>query len=138
MKTGMKIVILILLLVSCMGRGDQRLNGDWEVVEFTIIDGYNNAKSNENTLRNTGAIWDLHFSGNGDFQQDFNMSSQDKTMQIQKGTWTTVDDSLKIVLYIDTLTSRLNYHYQLDNNILTLNLQHPLLKSRAVTKFRKK
>lgn len=139
MNTGIKILLVLLMFTACAGKGDRRLNGEWKLIEFKISDRYGNSKTSDvKTLRNLGAVWNLNFNGNGSFRQDFNMNNAAMSMETQEGNWITSGDTLKVELIIDSLVSRMNYHYQIKNDTLQLHLEHPLTKNKVDSKFVRK
>ena len=138
MRLQFLFAYMILIFYACSNPGDNRLYGDWGIIEFTIYQAGYNSKSTEKMLRDGGAVWDLKFTGSGKFQQDFNMSDREKTMHTQKGTWKAVGDSLKLTLDFDSTSTVLNYTYKVNNDILTLDLENPANKNKVISKFRKK
>ncbi len=131
-------LFLIIIFTSCNKPGDKNFKGEWELTEFTMIQSGNTSTSDEKRLRDAGAVWNLIFTGDGEFQQDFNMSDREMTMKTQKGTWRTVADSLIILLDIDVAKKDMNYTYIIEEDVLTLDLQNPETKDKVVSKFRKK
>ncbi|WP_372946995.1 lipocalin family protein [Mariniphaga sp.] len=125
-------------LMGCATTGSKELVGTWEIIEFKLIGTGGDPVSNEKVLKDAGAVWEMKFAKNGKFSQDFNMRQRDMTMESEKGTWETIEDSLKIELDFDTITSLLPYIYKLDDNILELTLSNDFYNTKVVTKFRKK
>lgn len=138
------LIVLIIGFSNCksVGKkdlgGDGNLVGEWEIIEFRLIGQGGDPVSDEETLRNAGAVWDLKFSRNGDFRQSFNMRQRDMTMEVEEGTWKTSGDSLKIELQIDTITSNLYYTYKINQDVLTLTMAPQEVNSKIITKFREK
>ena len=131
-------VVVLVLLMGCANSGTKQLVGSWELIEFRLIGTGGNPVSNEKTLRDAGAIWDMKFERNGDFRQDFNMRTPDMRMEFEEGTWQAFDDSLKIEIVSDIVATELNYTYEMDNEILVLSLRNPVSDAKVVTRFRKK
>lgn len=138
MKLKLTVVAVLFLVFGCANTGTRQLVGTWELVEFRLLGTGGDPVSNEKTLRDAGAIWDMKFSRNGKFRQDFNMRSREMQMESEEGTWVTVDDSLKIEIIADIVVSELNYTYTFDNNILVLSLKNPVYNTEIITRFRKK
>jgi hypothetical protein len=138
MKSKIVFFAALIILMGCANSGTRQLVGTWEIIEFRLIGTGGDPVSNEKILRDAGAVWDIKFSQNGHFRQDFNMRSQDMRMEIEEGTWKAFDDSLKIEFVSDIVVTELNYTYELDENILVLSLRNPVSDARVVTRFRKK
>lgn len=138
MRMQFLTVFLIIVFTSCNNPADKKLKGDWEVIEFTMIRNGNSETSDEKRLRDAGAVWNLNFTGEGEFQQDFNMSDPKMTMKTERGKWRSVGDSLIVLLDIDVAKKDMNYTYIIEDDVLTLNLQDPETKDKVVSKFRKK
>lgn len=132
------LIFGLVVLMGCATTGRKELVGTWEIIEFRLIGTGGDPVSNEKILRDAGAVWDMKFMKNGKFRQDFNMRQQDMTMEFEQGTWEANEDSLKIELDFDTITSVLPYLYKLDENILELTLSNDFYNTKVVTKFRKK
>lgn len=128
----------LIALMGCATTGSKVLVGTWEIIEFRLIGTGGDPVSNEKILRDAGAVWDMKFSKNGKFSQNFNMRQRDMTMESEKGTWEISEDSLKIELDFDTITSLLPYIYKIDDNILELTLSNDFYNTKVVTRFRKK
>ncbi|MBW6535108.1 MAG: lipocalin family protein [Mariniphaga sp.] len=128
----------LIALMGCATTGSKVLVGTWEIIEFRLIGTGGDPVSNEKILRDAGAVWDMKFSKNGKFTQNFNMRQRDMTMESEKGTWKISEDSLKIELDFDTITSLLPYIYKIDDNILELTLSNDFYNTKVVTRFRKK
>jgi hypothetical protein len=137
---NLKIFVLfgLIALMGCATTGNKALVGTWEIIEFRLIGTGGDPVSNEKILRDAGAVWDMKFSKNGKFRQDFNMRQQDMTMESEQGTWEMSEDSLKIELDFDTVTSYLPYVYKLEDDVLELTLSNDFYNTKVVTKFRKK
>ncbi len=138
MKFRILSVVVLVLLMGCANSGTKQLIGSWELIEFRLIGTGGNPVSNEKTLRDAGAIWDMKFERNGDFRQDFNMRTPDMRMEFEEGTWQAFDDSLKIEIVSDIVATELNYTYEMENEILVLSLRNPVSDAKVVTRFRKK
>lgn len=138
MKRKPVLITLLILFLGCATTDNINLVGTWELVEFRLIGTGGDPVSNEKTLRDAGAVWDIELSKNGKFRQDFNMRSSDMVMEIEKGSWTATDDSLLVELDFDTITSVLPYSYQIENDLLILTLSNEFTEASVVTKFRKK
>jgi len=135
------IIVFILLFAAtgCNNVDDSGLEGSWGIIEFKMIQGGNEVmNSTSKNLTDAGAVWDLNFSKNGKFSQNFNMRDPQMKMETEKGSWTVSGDSIKIVLLSDTLTTKMNYKYKISNDTLNLSLTHPISKSSVITKFTKK
>ncbi len=132
------LIVGLVVLMGCATTGSKELVGTWEIIEFRLIGTGGDPVSNEKVLKDAGAVWEMKFSKNGKFRQDFNMRQRDMTMEFEQGTWEAGEDSLKIELDFDTITSVLPYLYKLDENILELTLSNDFYNTKVVTKFRKK
>jgi hypothetical protein len=128
----------LVVIMGCATTGSKELVGTWEIIEFRLVGTGGDPVSNEKILRDAGAVWDMKFSKNGKFRQDFNMRQHEMTMESEKGTWKISEDSLKIELDFDTITSFLPYIYKLEENILELTLTNDFYNTKVITKFRKK
>lgn len=137
---NIKIVLIIALvgLMSCATTGNKELVGSWEIIEFRLIGMGGDPVSTEKILRDAGAVWEMEFSKNGDFKQDFNMRKQDMTMETEEGTWTAFNDSLQIEIRSDIVASNLNYTYEINEDTLVLSLRNPDTDAKIITRFRKK
>jgi hypothetical protein len=138
MKRKPFVIILLIILLGCATTDNLHLVGTWELVEFSLIGTGGDPVSNEKTLRDAGAVWDIDLSKNGNFRQDFNMRRSDMTMESEKGSWTATEDSLLVELDFDTTTSILPYVYKIENDLLVLTLTNEFTNASVVTKFRKK
>ena len=140
MKLQYIIVFVLLIAVNgCNNVDNNGLEGSWEIIEFRMIQGGNEVmNSTAKNLKDAGAVWDLNFSENGKFSQNFNMRNPQMKMETEKGSWTVSGDSIKIELLSDTLTTKMNYKYKISNDTLNLSLTHPISKSSVITKFTKK
>lgn len=125
-------------LMGCATTGSKELVGSWEIIEFRLIGIGGDPVSTEKILRDAGAVWDMKFSKNGEFRQDFNMRQRDMTMETEEGTWTVVDDSLKIEIQSDIVATNLNYTYEVNEDTLVLSLRNPDTDAKIITSFRKK
>ncbi len=133
--------IIAFLLISAAGlyaANNKNLVGIWEIVEFKFIHKGKEAASDEKTLRDAGAVWNMYFNKDGSFKQEFNMRTSEKKMETESGKWSTVPDSLFIELKLDTVTSKLNYYYVLLGDAVVFTLQNPNSGDKIVTKFRRK
>lgn len=138
MKAKYLFVFVMLLGVGLYATNNKWLVGKWELIEFRIIQKYNDATSDEKTLRGAGAVWDMSFSEDGSFRQDFNLRTPDMKMETETGKWITKNDSLFIDLKVDTLTNRLNYTYVVLGDVIVLTLENPMTKDKVISKFRRK
>ena len=140
MKLHYIIVFVLLIATSgCNSVDDNGLEGSWGIIEFKMIQGGNEVmNSTTKNLTDAGAVWDLNFYKNGEFRQDFNMRNPQMEIETEKGSWSISGDSIKIVLVSDTLTTKMNYTYKINNDTLNLSLTHPISKSSVRTIFTKK
>lgn len=138
MRVHFVLLFFIILVISCQNGENKKLPGTWELIEFTLVSEDGEKVSDKETLRNAGAVWNLEFSEEGDFEQEFNMRDPGMKMEEEKGTWKIVGDSLKIDLQIDMITSTLPYTYQFKDDTLILTLTNQQYNSKVITKFRKK
>jgi len=138
MKLKYLVVFLLMLFVGLNAANNKKLFGVWEIVEFNIIQKGKPALSDEKTLRDAGAEWNMYFNEDGSFKQEFNMRSPAKKMETETGKWSSEKDSLFIEIQVDTFTRKLNYSYILLGDAVVLTLQHPTNPDKIVTKFRRK
>lgn len=138
MKLKYLVFIVLITTIGLHAANNKKLFGVWEIVEFKLFQKGKPAVSDEKTLRDAGAVWNLYFSGDGNFKQEFNIRTPDMKMETEKGNWSTSTDSLFIELQLDTFTSKLNYSYILLGDAVVLTLQHPSSPDKVVTKFRRK
>lgn len=133
------LIITLIFLVSGLNAGiNKNLVGTWGIVEFDLIQKGNSSKSDEKTLRDSGAEWNMYFYEDGSFKQEFNMRTPSMEMETEIGSWSTSKDSLFIELELDTFTRKLNYYYVMLGDAVSLTLQHPVTPDKIVTKFRRK
>jgi hypothetical protein len=128
---------MILLFSGLQAGNNVSLIGNWEIVRFEIVHGGKSTVSDEESLKNGGAIWNMSFSEDGSFKQEFNMRNAGLNMETETGTWQTRNDSLFIEIKMDTLVQKLQYYYVLLGDAVVLTLQHPTLQDKVVTKFRR-
>jgi hypothetical protein len=138
MKIRIVFIAAFIILMGCANSGTKQLVGSWELIEFRLIGTGGDPVSNEKTLRDAGAVWDIKFSKNGDFRQDFNMRTVSMNMEFEEGSWYAFDDSLKIEIVSDIVATELNYTYEMEEDILVLSLRNPISDAKVVTRFRKK
>ena len=133
------VIILLIAATGCNNVENNGLEGSWGIIEFSMIQGGNEVmNSTTKELTDAGAVWNLNFSKNGKFKQDFNMRDPQMKMETERGSWSISGDSIKIELVSDTLTTKMNYIYKISDDTLKLNLTHPLTKNSVITKFTKK
>ena len=138
MKIKYLIFILLISAISVYAANNKRLFGTWEIVEFKLIQKGNPTVSDEKTLRDAGAVWNVYFNEDGTFKQEFNMRSPDMKMETETGKWSTLNDSLFVEIQVDTFSRKLNYYYVVLGDAVVLTLQHPTTPDKIVTKFRRK
>lgn len=138
MKIRFLTITFVLLIAGLQAGNNENLIGTWEIVEFKLIQKGNTALSDEKTLRDSGAEWNMYFFEDGSFKQEFNMRTPSMTMETETGKWSTSKDSLFIELKIDTLTRNLNYYYVMLGDAVSLTLQHPTSPDKIITRFRRK
>ena len=131
-------LVILILFVACDSKTDNEVKGEWELIEFAIEGTSGNPVSNEETLRNAGAVWEMKFSGNGDFRQNFNMRTPEMEMETEEGTWKTTNDSLIVELQINNVESQLEYTYKIAGDTLFLTLAPKQSPAKVKTKFRRK
>lgn len=135
-----KIVLFFALagLMGCATTANKELVGSWEIIEFRLVGMGGDPVSTEKILRDAGAVWEMEFSKNGDFKQDFNMRKQDMAMETEEGEWSAHNDSLKIEISSDIVASTLKYTYEINEDTLVLSLRNPDTDAKIITRFRKK
>jgi hypothetical protein len=138
MKLKYLVVILLLSVIGLYAANNKTLIGKWEIVEFKLVQKGDTAISDEKTLRDAGAVWNLQFNEDGSFKQEFNMRTPDMKMETEKGKWDMRNDSLFIELQIDTFTNKINYSCIVLGDVMVLTLQHPTTPDKVETKFRRK
>jgi len=138
MKLKYIVVLLLISIIGLQAANNKRLFGIWELVEFQLVQKGKSTVSDEKTLRDAGAIWNMYLNEDGSFKQEFNMRTPDMKMETEKGKWSTANDSLFIELQIDTFTNKMNYSYILLGDVVVLTLQHPTSPDKVVTRFRRK
>lgn len=138
MKLKYLAIISLIAVIGLHAANNKRLFGVWELVEFQLFQKGTPTVSDEKTLRDAGAVWNMYFSEDGSFKQEFNMRSTDMKLETEKGKWRTANDSLFIELQIDTFTNKMNYSYILLGDVVVLTLQHPTSPDKVVTRFRRK
>ena len=138
MKYKYLVVILLISFIGLKAANNKNLIGSWEIVEFKIFQKGTPAVSDEKTLRDSGAEWNMYFSKDGSFKQEFNMRSPSMKMETEEGIWSTGTDSLFIEIKIEDFSRKLNYYYVMLGDAVVLTLQHPTSPDKIVTKFRRK
>jgi len=138
MKLKYIVVLLLISIIGLQAANNKRLFGVWELVEFQLVQKGKSTVSDEKTLRDAGAVWNMYLNEDGSFKQEFNMRTPDMKMETEKGKWSTANDSLFIELQIDTFTNKMNYSYILLGDVVVLTLQHPTSPDKVVTRFRRK
>ena len=112
------LFVLLFAFIGCNSVEDNGLEGSWGIVEFRMFQGENEVMtSTKKNLTDAGSVWNLTFSKNGKFRQDFNMRNPQMKIETENGTWNISNDSLKILLFSDTLTTKMNYIYKINNRI---------------------
>jgi len=138
MKLKYIVVLLLISIIGLQAANNKRLFGIWELIEFQPVQKGKSTVSDEKTLRDAGAVWNMYLNEDGSFKQEFNMRTPDMKMETEKGKWSTANDSLFIELQIDTFTNKMNYSYILLGDVVVLTLQHPTSPDKVVTRFRRK
>jgi hypothetical protein len=138
MKIRFLTITLFLWIVGIQAANNEKLVGTWEIVEFKLTQKGNTTVSDEQTLRDSGAEWNMYFFEDGSFKQEFNMRDPSMKMETETGKWSTSKDSLFIELKIDTLTRNLKYYYVMLGDAVSLTLQHPTSPDKIITRFRRK
>ena len=138
MKLKYIVVLLLISIIGLQAANNKRLLGIWELIEFQLVQKGKSTVSDEKTLRDAGAVWNMYLNEDGSFKQEFNMRSPEMKMETEKGKWSTANDSLFIELQIDTFTNKMNYSYVLLGDVVVLTLQHPTSPDKVVTRFRRK
>jgi len=138
MKLKYIVVLLLISIIGLQAANNKRLFGIWELIEFQLVQKGKSTVSDEKTLRDAGAVWNMYLNEDGSFKQEFNMRTPDMKMETEKGKWSTANDSLFIELQIDTFTNKMNYSYILLGDVVVLTLQHPTSPDKVVTRFRRK
>ncbi len=138
MKLKYLIFILLISAIGLHAANNKRLFGVWEIVEFKLIQKGNPAISDEKTLRDAGAVWNVYFNEDGTFKQEFNMRTPDMKMETETGKWSTSNDSLFVEIQVGTFSRKLNYYYVVLGDAVVFTLQHPTSPDKIVTKFRRK
>ncbi len=138
MKRCCILLLSVVFAIGCSSTKQSGLPGEWEIIEFRLVGTGGDPVSDEKTLSDAGAVWEMQFDENGDFSQKFNMRDPDMKMEEESGTWFQKNDSLIIKLEIDTFTSTLPYLYEFKGDTLQLTLQNPHDNAKVITKFRKK
>ncbi len=138
MKFKYPLLILLLSVIVLQAANNKRLFGIWEMTEFKLVQKGKATVSDEKTLRDAGAIWNMEFSEDGSFKQNFNIRTPEMKLESEKGKWSTVNDSLFIELQIDTFVNKLNYTYILLGDVVVLTLENPMTTDKVITRFRRK
>lgn len=111
------------------------LVGSWNIIEFGMVRDDNTSKTEEDQLKQNGSVWSLFFMEEGRFKQSSNMRTGD--VESQEGTWKTSEDILALELQFNEQIIKLEYIFELKENILVLNRSNPMGTIKIVTKFRK-
>lgn len=138
MKIKYLILIFFISIIGLQAGNHKMLFGIWEIVEFKMVQRGVETVSDEKTLRDAGAVWDMHFNADGTFKQDFNMRGSEMKMETESGKWRTVNDSLFVDLQIDTLVNTMKYTYIILGDVVVFTMQHPRSNDKIVTRFRRK
>lgn len=71
MKFKLLFVLVLFGVISCTN-SNQKLLGDCEIIEFAVFTGETqNMLNTRKILNNAGAVWDMKFSEDGNFVQEF-------------------------------------------------------------------
>jgi hypothetical protein len=138
MKLRYLLLIFVFVAIGLNAANNRRLVGIWELTEFKLVKKGESTISDEKKLKELGAVWNIEFSEDGSFKQNFNLRNPDKKLETEVGKWTTVKDSLFIELKNDSQTSNLNYTYILLGDVVVLSLENPMTTDKIVTRFRRK
>jgi hypothetical protein len=138
MKLKYLLLIVLISVVGLYAENNKMLFGIWEITEFKMVQRGVEAVSDEKTLRDAGAVWDMHFNADGTFTQNFNMRGNEMKMETESGKWHTVNDSLFIDLQIDTLTIPMKYSYIILGDVVVFTMQNQRNNDKIVTRFRRK
>jgi hypothetical protein len=138
MKLRYLLLIFVFVAIGLNAANNKRLVGIWELTEFKLVKKGESTISDEKKLKELGAVWNIEFSEDGSFKQNFNLRNPDKKLETEVGKWTTVKDSLFIELKNDSQTSNLNYTYILLGDVVVLSLENPMTTDKIVTRFRRK
>jgi len=139
MKKAFICILLALFFVGCERSDDKKLVGEWEITRFVYaMVNQKTVVSDENELKVSGAFWNLKLTGNGDFKQEFNMRKMDGSTEIDTGSWSIQNDTLKIIVKSGANELPQFYTYKLEDNMLELSMRGPKDLSQLVATFRKK
>ena len=138
MKIRFLIITFLLFCIGIYASNNKKLIGTWELVEFKMVQKGVPNLSDEKTLRDSGAEWNLYFSEDGSFKQEFNMRTPNMEMETEEGTWSTKNDTLYIEVKVDTIHRKLNYYYVMLGDAVALTLENPNSGDKVVTRFRRK
>lgn len=138
MKVKFLFISFVLLAIGLGAANNKNLIGTWEIVEFKLVQKGVPTISDEKTLRDSSAVWNMYFSEDGSFKQEFNMRNSSKKMETEKGIWSTGKDSLFIKIQMDTISRKLSYNYVGLGDAMVLTLHHPTTPDKIVTKFRRR
>ncbi len=132
------LAALLVLAMGCEKTEKKGLVGNWKIIEFTMVHGPEKRVSTGKNLRDGGAVWDLKFSEDGKFRQDFNMRNPYMKMETESGTWKSAKNSLYINLVSDTASIKLDYVFKISHDTLELNLTNRVTKNKVISKFKRK
>lgn len=138
MKYKYLFVAFVLFMLCVSAVNNKKVIGVWEIVEFTFFQKGVPAKSDEKTLRDAGSVWNMYFSEDGSFKQEFNMRPPAMAMETEKGTWKLEADSLFIEIQANNFTRKLNYSFISLGDAFVITLQNPVTPDKVVAKFRRK
>lgn len=120
MKFKLLIVIVFFSVISCTN-SKQKLLGDWEIIEFAIFTGETqNMLSTRKILNDAGAVWDMKFTEDGNFVQEFNMRGMEKRMEKEAGSFEINKDTLTIIFQNEDRISSIPYKFEFVNDTLKM------------------
>lgn len=139
MKKAFICILLVAFYSGCKAPGDKKLAGEWEITRFVYaMVNQKTVVSEEDELKEAGAFWNLKLAGNGDFKQEFNMRNMDKKTEVETGSWSAYNDTLKIIINTGSREVPQFYTYKFEGDLLVLTMKGRNDLSQVVSTFRKK
>lgn len=114
---------------------DALLIGKWSIVEFTVTNNDQTNSTSEDALKENKSVWDLELLNDGLFRQTSNM--RNGNMESQEGTWDISEGHLVFNLKFDNRDIRIEYEYDLKDEMLGLVRKNPAGTMKIETKFKR-
>jgi hypothetical protein len=137
------IFVIFALLAACSKENSTEskptagIVGSWKLSKFSMVMGSETETSTEEQLNEVGAVWDMTFTGDKNFEFVTNMV--EGTLETYLGTWSTANRQLKMKFTSINGMSEIIYGYTVTNSLLTLTRSFPSEAGevKTIAEFRK-